>query len=81
MVPGKNLYPADHPISLEVLGLAKQPRKRGRPRKPYFEYEKVPSPPVVPVEPEVTKDEETDTCKDEDVDGRRKRRRKIPERL
>uniref|UniRef100_A0A1B6CQM4 Protein krueppel n=2 Tax=Clastoptera arizonana TaxID=38151 RepID=A0A1B6CQM4_9HEMI len=79
VLPDKDVFPPDHPISVVFQDIIKLPKKRGRPRKSNLSYGKIPSPAPVPNESNTSKTDFIED-KDDDTDGRRRRRRKIPER-
>lgn len=73
-MPDGSLYSPDHDLSLKVEGLEKPRRKRGRPSKP----------PPAEVPPENKLDEmpvEEEEEIEEDINGRKRRRRKVPTRF
>lgn len=70
-MPDGSLYSTDHELSLKSEGLEKPRRKRGRPPKP---------PPSEIIEETKKEDNEEDEM-EVDIDGKRRRRRKIPTRF
>ncbi|XP_015608375.1 zinc finger protein 287 isoform X2 [Cephus cinctus] len=82
IMPDGTLYTAEHEISLQMEGLSKPRRKRGRPPKIHTEIDNK----ILKEElPEVTSQGEEDKQEEEiddvDGDGRRRRRRKVPKRF
>ncbi|XP_066992566.2 uncharacterized protein [Anabrus simplex] len=70
------LYSADHEMALKMEGLEKPRRKRGRPKKTHVE-------PVVEQREEEPAKEDIQEVEEmeEDADGRRRRKRKAPQRF
>ncbi|XP_014487688.1 PREDICTED: zinc finger protein 3-like [Dinoponera quadriceps] len=76
-----SMYPAEHEMSLQIEGLTKPKRKRGRPPKVHTEADTLATKenPVETVsQGEEDKQEEIDEM---DGDGRRRRKRKVPKRF
>ena len=71
------LFSADHEMALKMEGLERPRRKRGRPPKRQVELTE---------EKEIKEPESPETLQDqeeleEDADGRRRRKRKVPQRF
>ncbi|XP_034945340.1 zinc finger protein 3-like isoform X2 [Chelonus insularis] len=79
ILPDGSMYAAEHDMSLQMEGLEKPRRKRGRPPKSHFEDElkEAEESQDISQEEEDKPDEEDDL----DGDGRRRRKRKIPKRF
>lgn len=71
---GNKVYQLEHPISLQVAGLEKPKRKRGRPPKIQKSPEEL-------AEKDALKDQEKAKIENNDSDGTGKRRRKTPTRF
>ncbi|XP_076234938.1 uncharacterized protein LOC143179528 isoform X2 [Calliopsis andreniformis] len=79
IMPDGSMYAAEHEMSLQMEGLSKPKRKRGRPPKTHTENELTRGEPVEggSQEEEDKQEEEVDEV---DGDGRRRRKRKVPKR-
>ncbi|XP_011175624.1 zinc finger and SCAN domain-containing protein 2 isoform X2 [Solenopsis invicta] len=78
IMPDGSLYTAEHEMSLQMEGLTKPRRKRGRPPKVYAEATKENSAETVSQGEEDKQEEEEEEI---DGDGRRRRKRKVPKRF
>ncbi|XP_015516983.1 zinc finger and SCAN domain-containing protein 2 isoform X1 [Neodiprion lecontei] len=83
IMPDGTLYTAEHEMSLQMEGLDKPRRKRGRPPKAHTEAETKEN--VKELKQEVGSQGEEDKQEEEleevDGDGRRRRKRKVPKRF
>ncbi|XP_067213476.1 zinc finger protein 287-like isoform X2 [Linepithema humile] len=82
IMPDGSLYAAEHEMSLQMEGLTKPKRKRGRPPKVHTEAESSATkenPAEVVSQGEEDKQEEE--VEEMDGDGRRRRKRKVPKRF
>lgn len=82
IMPDGSMYAAEHEMSLQMEGLSKPKRKRGRPPKSHtenmsMELAKGEAVEITSQEEEDKHEEETDEV---DGDGRRRRKRKVPKR-
>ncbi|XP_033216536.1 zinc finger protein 271-like [Belonocnema kinseyi] len=80
IMPDGSMYTSDHEIRLQMEGLEKPRRKRGRPPKIEPKTEAVDEIPEETSQGEDEKQEE-DIEEEDDGSGRRRRKRKIPERF
>ena len=77
------MYAADHDMSLQMEGLSKPRRKRGRPPKTLVELEnkQLKLEDIGDIASQVDEEEKLEDEGDEvDGDGRRRRKRKVPKR-
>ncbi|XP_076176968.1 uncharacterized protein LOC143151563 isoform X3 [Ptiloglossa arizonensis] len=77
IMPDGSMYAAEHEMSLQMEGLNKPKRKRGRPPKTHIENISMELAKGEVIEGISQEEEETD---DIDGDGRRRRKRKVPKR-
>ncbi|XP_072746124.1 uncharacterized protein [Anoplolepis gracilipes] len=81
ILPDGSMYAAEHEMSLQMEGLTKPRRKRGRPPKVQTETESL----IAKENAEAVSQEEEDKQEEEveevDGDGRRRRKRKVPKRF
>ncbi|XP_017878255.1 zinc finger protein 37-like isoform X3 [Ceratina calcarata] len=75
MMPDGSMYAAEHEMSLQMEGLSKPKRKRGRPPKTQAENRF-----IVEGASQEEEDKQEDDVEDLDRDGRRRRKRKVPKR-
>ena len=82
-MPNGSMYAADHDMSLQMEGLSKPRRKRGRPPKTLVELEnkQLKLEDIGDIASQVDEEEKLEDEGDEvDGDGRRRRKRKVPKR-
>ncbi|XP_019885783.2 zinc finger protein 665 isoform X2 [Ooceraea biroi] len=79
IMPDGSVYTAEHEMSLQMEGLTKPRRKRGRPPKVHTEAEAIQENLEAPSQDEEDKQEEE--IDEVDGDGRRRRKRKVPKRF
>ncbi|XP_026668484.1 zinc finger protein 287-like isoform X6 [Ceratina calcarata] len=81
MMPDGSMYAAEHEMSLQMEGLSKPKRKRGRPPKTQAENRFIElTKEVLEGASQEEEDKQEDDVEDLDRDGRRRRKRKVPKR-
>ncbi|XP_029164724.1 zinc finger protein 567-like isoform X2 [Nylanderia fulva] len=80
IMPDGSVYAAEHEISLQMEGLTKPRRKRGRPPKAQTEAESL-TKENVEVVSQGEEDKQEEELEEVDGDGRRRRKRKVPKRF
>ncbi|CAL1689498.1 unnamed protein product [Lasius platythorax] len=80
IMPDGSMYAAEHEMSLQMEGLTKPRRKRGRPPKVQAETESLTKENVEAVS-QGEEDKQEEEIEEVDGDGRRRRKRKVPKRF